>query len=330
MKVDFVVTWVDGTDAVWQSKKQATSEIDNQMGNANSDSRFRDMDIFQYWFRTVEKYSPWVNRIYLITDNQVPKWLNVNHPKLRVIDHSDIIQSTNLPTFNSNSIELSIPEIQDLSEHFVLFNDDTFINRPMDKADFFDENGLPRDSKSYNMIVPTGDFQHIPFNNVALINRLFSKGDLFENLWNLFKTKNFRPIIKHLLSYPASGIAGFYDYHMPISYRKSNFLLLRNKFKKQWYSTIAHPFRTTADISHLLVRYYQLETRQYSFRNPKLNKLYSIEAADIIAKDIAQETHYLIDINDNDSLDDLEFNNYIRTVKTAYDSKLPDKSSFEL
>ena len=76
--IDFVVTWVDGADPKWLKKRNIFED-----GNMDdkSETRFRDYNLFNYWFRAVEKYAPWVNKIYLVTDNQIPEWLNVDHRK---------------------------------------------------------------------------------------------------------------------------------------------------------------------------------------------------------------------------------------------------------
>ncbi|MBQ6357217.1 MAG: capsule biosynthesis protein CapK, partial [Solobacterium sp.] len=40
------------------------------------DNRFKDWGLFKYWFRGVEKFAPWVNKIYFITWGHVPTWLD--------------------------------------------------------------------------------------------------------------------------------------------------------------------------------------------------------------------------------------------------------------
>ncbi len=101
MDIDFVIFWVDGSDVEWQKKKAFYKGTALQ----NSDVRFRDWGLLRYWFRAVEKYAPWVNRVYFVADNQRPEWLNYNHPKLAYVDHQDFIPSKYLPSFQSNTIE---------------------------------------------------------------------------------------------------------------------------------------------------------------------------------------------------------------------------------
>ena len=60
--IDFVVLWVDGSDPKWISKKSKYTQSDCTEGNTIA--RYRDWDIFKYWFRGVEKYAPWVRKIH--------------------------------------------------------------------------------------------------------------------------------------------------------------------------------------------------------------------------------------------------------------------------
>ncbi|MDE8070900.1 stealth family protein, partial [Erysipelothrix rhusiopathiae] len=127
LKIDFVVPWVDGSDKDWiRDRLQLEGK-----GVEITDSDYRDWDIFKYWFRAVEMYAPWVNNVYLITYGHLPEFLNVDHPKLKIINHTDYIPKEYLPTFSSHAIELNMHRIEGLSEHFVYFNDDMFLNKPV-------------------------------------------------------------------------------------------------------------------------------------------------------------------------------------------------------
>ena len=63
--IDFVITWVDGSSLEWQKEKAKYDK--NPLTLANSSLRYRDWDQLKYWFRGVEKYAPWVNKIYFVT-----------------------------------------------------------------------------------------------------------------------------------------------------------------------------------------------------------------------------------------------------------------------
>ena len=111
LKIDFVITWVDGSDEKWLAEKRAIAEGQPSLEKPrfdSSDLRFRnDFDFLKYWFRGVEKFAPWVNRIFFVTAGHLPDWLNPDHPKLKIIHHSDFIPKEFLPTFNSHTIENS-------------------------------------------------------------------------------------------------------------------------------------------------------------------------------------------------------------------------------
>ena len=65
--IDFVVTWVDGNDPEWQNTR-AKFLGNITSGDNSGENRYRDWDLMRYWFRGVEKYAPWVNRIHFVQD----------------------------------------------------------------------------------------------------------------------------------------------------------------------------------------------------------------------------------------------------------------------
>ena len=135
-EIDFVIPWVDGSDPAWQKER---CQYDPKAGSSNgtNDARFRDWDLLRYWFRAVEKYAPWVHKIYFVTWGHLPVWLNTDHEKLVIVNHRDYIPAEFLPTFNANTIELNFHRIPGLAEQFVYFNDDMFLGKPVQPEDFF-------------------------------------------------------------------------------------------------------------------------------------------------------------------------------------------------
>lgn len=100
--IDFVILWVDDQDPIWIEDK---NKYKGQQGNhTNNEVRYRDWQNLKYWFRAVEKYAPWVRKIHFVTCGQKPEWLNINHPKLNLVDHKDYIDEKYLPTFSSHTI----------------------------------------------------------------------------------------------------------------------------------------------------------------------------------------------------------------------------------
>lgn len=146
--IDLVYTWVDGEDPVWkQRKQQALQEIDPSAINetAASESRFESRDELRYSLRSVEYYASWVNHIYIVTDRQIPEWLDTDHPKITVVDHRDIFRRPeDLPVFNSHAIESQLHHIPGLSEQYLYMNDDLMFMRPTEPELFFTGNGMSK------------------------------------------------------------------------------------------------------------------------------------------------------------------------------------------
>ena len=141
--IDFVYLWVDGSDPVWRAKKDVHIGVDKTQSLVNCEGRYADNDELKYSLRSLEKYAPWIRTIHIVTDNQVPKWLDTSNPKIHIVDHSEILPQESLPCFNSALIEHFLWKIPGLSEHFLYGNDDMFLNKPATPASFFDANGLP-------------------------------------------------------------------------------------------------------------------------------------------------------------------------------------------
>lgn len=148
LPIDVVYTWVNHRCPNWKKGLDGYLESDhfqlhqpiynNEFMDLN---RYRNRNELQYSLRSLEQYMPWVRHIYLVTAGQVPDWLNQDHPKITVVDHRDIIEPQYLPTFNSICLESHLHRIPNLSEYFIYFNDDLFINRPVKKSDFLNGDG---------------------------------------------------------------------------------------------------------------------------------------------------------------------------------------------
>lgn len=146
--VDAVYTWVDGADPEWRARMQATRDGVDLRTNAPSsvsDSRFTSRDELRFSLRSLEYYASWVRKIFIVTDRQVPSWLDTDDPKITVVDHRDIFSDPSvLPVFNSHAIESQLHHIPGLADHYLYLNDDCFFLRPTGPELFFTANGLTR------------------------------------------------------------------------------------------------------------------------------------------------------------------------------------------
>ncbi|MER7688031.1 stealth family protein [Streptomyces sp. NPDC097610] len=142
--IDVVYTWVDGNDPAWQQRRAAFGHGGYHTESANA-ARYISRDELRYSLRALEQNAPWVRHVYVVTDRQRPSWLNDRHPRVTVVDHSEIFDDPSaLPTFNSHAIESRLHHIKGLSEHFLYFNDDMFLGCPVTPQDFFLSNGMTR------------------------------------------------------------------------------------------------------------------------------------------------------------------------------------------
>lgn len=147
--IDAVILWVDGNDPLHQEKMKPFLSKDHKFKDENFRTRFDQVEEIEYAIKSILKFAPYVRRIFLVTDNQIPQFLkneNANNEfeKVEIVDHKEIFKGFEefLPIFNSNSIETMIFKIPDLAEHFIYFNDDMFLINETDPTDFF-KNGHP-------------------------------------------------------------------------------------------------------------------------------------------------------------------------------------------
>lgn len=326
--IDFVVSWVDGSDLEWLKKYNKYSADDHLDAKQ---ARFRDYDIFNYWFRAVEKFTPWVNHIYLVTDNQKPAWLNEKNEKITIVDHTEIIDNKYLPVFNSSAIELNLYKIPGLSENFVYFNDDMFVNAPMKPSDFFDKKGLPKDTAGLNAIQPNVDFDYIHVNNMRIINKKFNKKDVMKkNFFKFFNIKNGPLNIYTTLLFFWPQFTRFFDLHYPYSLVKSQMKDFIEENGSSYKDTMNDKFRGKNDITIWSVRYSMLAKGYFSVRSYRIGKIFDLYTkSDQAIADIKKSKHKMIVLNDSEKMSDNQINLVKLQLKKSFENKLPDISSFE-
>lgn len=139
-KIDLVIPYVDNKDKVWQ-KIFVDYCIRNNLREKIVDmrtDRYEDIGLINYQLKLINKYMPWVNKIYLLLMNkeQAPKDLPSN---VQIVYHGAFIPQKFLPTFNSTTIEMFLWNIKDLSEHFIYANDDMLPFKNLKPSDFFTE-----------------------------------------------------------------------------------------------------------------------------------------------------------------------------------------------
>lgn len=137
--IDFVFPYVNPKDPIWQKQYKYCSGKDD----ANNNARFRDFSVLKYIFRSIDLYASYIHNVFILVsdEDQVPIFLRKKYNRLKIITHDQFIPEEYLPTFNSNTIEMFIPFIPGLSEHFIYSNDDFLFLNSTSYLDFFNKDG---------------------------------------------------------------------------------------------------------------------------------------------------------------------------------------------
>jgi len=129
--VDVVYTWVDDQDPEFLASLNAHLPHGRRNRTTTSSARFKSHDELRYSLRSLHAYAPWVNKIFIVTNGQRPAWA-LSNPKLQFVRHDQILEADYLPTFNSHVIGSALHRIPGLSEHYIYFNDDVMLLRPLE------------------------------------------------------------------------------------------------------------------------------------------------------------------------------------------------------
>ena len=338
--IDFVLTWVDGNDPSWLDLKRKFEKSDtiklSRDPDTHADCRFRDYDTLKYWFRSVERFAPWVNRIFFVTCGQKPEWLDESNPKLRIVNHDEFIPSDYLPTFNSNVIELNLHRIADLSVQFVLFNDDMFLLRPVN-PDFYFKNGNP---------VLVCDIRACRFSTYGWVGRMIANNDgllkqsinvrvrqlVIKNIWKYVDiSKLGLSAVSNLLSLAVnrtvfSGTFG----HVPYSHLKSTFVEIWHSAPNIMDEISHNKFREDNDVNHWLACAWNMVSGRFSPAHTKKrgkSLLLLDNNLSRVCSMIRNQSFPQICINE--SRENVNMDYCLEEIRKAFEALLPDKSSFE-
>ena len=116
--IDLVYLWVDGNDPKWLKKRSLLFKEIGRNISTNFNGRYANNDELKFSLRSVERYAPWIRKIFIVTDDQTPEWLDIKNPKIKIIDHKEILPDESLPCFNASVIEHFLHKIPNLSEYF--------------------------------------------------------------------------------------------------------------------------------------------------------------------------------------------------------------------
>lgn len=334
--IDFIIPWVNGEDEDWLTKKRKYSMIQTDklpFINDDREIRYKDWDLLKFWFRSVEKYAPWVNNIFFVTDNQIPEWLNKDHSKLVIKNHSDFIPPEYLPTFSSHAIELNFHRIEELAEHFVYFNDDMFLNGFV-TPDFFFKKGKPCDWAIQNIkcfsIEETLGFSQLV--DTAVINKYFDKRAVMKKnkkIW--FSHKYGYELIRNILLIPWKQFPDFYLTHTPSNMLKSTYVKVWDKEFELLDKASRHKIRNYTDVNQWLFTFWNICEGNIEPVSPKKGKAFTCGKSELedekIRNSILNDSYKMICIGEDEK--SLSLQKSMKTIYDAFEYKYPDKCSFE-
>ena len=247
--VDAVYKWVDGSDVKWLgNKKRALEESGGryQAKGVSGVGRFRDNGELKYSLRSVARFAPWIRKVFIVTDDQVPDWIDTSNPRVEIVDHKDIFESRHLPCFSSRAINLRLHHIDGLSERFLSFDDDFFLGRPTSVSDFFHKSGKGK--------LFTG----------RRIAKVWPRGLLRESSMPSAGRHHYAVFNARRFIYQRYGRVVNYDrrHVVKVASRSTRYELER-EFPDAVESTLSHPFRHKTDVQvWSLEAYYEIATRK--------------------------------------------------------------------
>lgn len=337
--IDFVLPWVNGDDPAWLARKSkyelSGTCIASSDADANADCRYRDCGLLRYWFRAVERFAPWVHKVFFVTCGQKPEWLDESCPKLRLVNHAEYIPAEHLPTFHSNTIELNLHRIPDLSEKFVLFNDDILLLQPVTEEFFFKGDlpviacdlGIPR-------WLGCSNTSRIALNNSGILKwNLDVEKLIWTNIWKFTDVRalGFVRAAKNIISFAVNRtlIQGTFG-HLAHSHLKSTFDEIWCKVPHVLERTSRNRFRTDDCVNQWLCSAWNMVSGRFYPTNEKFRGTFFTLGKDELSEicdDIRLQKSPQVCLNDKGC--NKNHVDCFAKLAEAFEDILPTRSSFE-
>jgi hypothetical protein len=153
--IDIVFTWVDDS---FPGYRETMNQYVADKRDTNANRTRDNLDIIRYSMRSVAKNLPGFRRIYFVSCRpQVPAWLNVDHPQIKVVHHDQFMSTDILPTFNSFCIVSHLHLLPDISRQFLYIEDDMLVMSPDLMPALFAKDGRPNVHFKRMRVAPLGN-----------------------------------------------------------------------------------------------------------------------------------------------------------------------------
>ena len=227
MDIDAVYTWVNHSDPEWvewyETAQNNLPSSAQSHESANNLARFQSRNELFYSIRSIRRYAPWIDRIFVVTNCALPNTV-MEDAKVISVSHEEIFADTScLPTFNSHAIEANLHRVPGLSERFLYFNDDFFLSKPVSYKNFFSESG-----KSYVFLSK----HDIPYDKKVGLRPVdfgaINTAKLLEEDFDCYPVKKL--------------------HHAPYPMLKSTLFEIESRYGAQLLETMRHKFRHVRDL----------------------------------------------------------------------------------
>ncbi len=297
MTIDYVVPMVFDDDLQWQQEYKSHMHVaEYRTGSA---CRYRSWGLEPLLVRCIKKFMPFVSTIIIILARESQKKPWMDDDRIRVVYHRDFIPEKYLPVFNSCIIEMFIPYIDGLSEHFIYGNDDMFPLSGMSASDFF-ARGLPVQHYDVKKFPATMNIFHGKCRDQQrMVAAAFGK-ELGDDVW-------------------------MYNGHCLAPLLKSSCLEARERFEKEVTGGIT-PYRSRTSYNQYLYVLWQYFTGRYVDGRVKSTYLSVKDTKEKICS-VLGGAHGVVCVNDNECAGDI--GEYAALVRSALNEILMRKEKNE-
>ncbi len=247
MDIDLVVFWEDDTDIDYMRLKSVyRRNKDSVQRDIYEKHVFKDKENLRYFLRSVEKHLKFIRNIFIITNYELPSWINVCDRRIKPLSYRTIIPFNILPTFNYSVIENFLVNIPDLSDRFLYVSENSFFVRDVKRSFFFNDKGYPyiRFKNFFPLQKELEDKENIAVKNaIELSYKYFGKKPRF---------------FKHC------NIEAFY---------KPDIVNCLEKIDKDIKNTVYNKFPDDDDVSRYIWTYYAYYNNHAEFRYPSWHQL---------------------------------------------------------
>jgi len=261
--MSIVILWVNGSDPNYRTLRRQYYGPDRPR---ETGSRDRDSGELIHALRSLEKFMPWhKGQIFIVSPGQIPTWINVSHPRLKIINQDDLLPDlvSVLPTFNSLVVEYFLTEIPNLTDVFLYMNDDMFFGQAVEPWHYFTEDNAP--------IIY---FENSTFRTDQSIPKIRSWMRMLSKTNGLLDAR-YGTAIRYRLK------------HVPIVYYRELYQQVHRIWHNEIYAMLPHRFRDPGDViftffhEYMLIHEgYQCCGLKYSLPTPEEKenaKLYSVQ-----------------------------------------------------